>query len=1094
LNAALPESHDTDEAVLQTIRTALGQTLFVEAGAGTGKTSALVQRIIALVLSGKAIERVAAITFTEKAAAELKDRVRQGLEDHLGKEPGADATLRLALGALDRAQISTIHSFCQDLLYLFAAEAGVDPSFEVQDEIKASRRFNDRWRAYIEALSGDSQALSVVDRALGLGMTAGDLEALARELAERAEITSLLTGSLPAVRSPDWGVLSGLRARLRGLVRPIVAESDELGRRLRFTESLIDELMADNAGREVVLASAAAVIGWNFGRCGNAGDWGAALAPARDAAANVCEGLGTLLADCRTEALRDVLPLVARFVEEDARARGRDGLMTFDDLILRVRDLLRESTGAARALRERFEVLLIDEFQDTDPLQVEIALAFAAHPETGELEPGRLFLVGDPKQSIYRFRRADMAVYSRTRAAFQNTGAGLPQLRRNRRSRPVVIDWVNHVFATLMGTGDRPALQPEYLGIRKHRDADLAGPGVACFGHEVADGSNARHVRSMESRDIAAHCRAIVEEGWEVAGRTDNSTRKAAYRDIAVLMPTRAILSALERALGDAGVPYRVEGGSLVYRTQEVRDLINCLTAIDDPADEVATVGALRSPAFACSDVDIARFVAAGGRLNYLRPGTEASAGRVADALGVIRRFHEQRKDLSLAALVESFVVDRGLVEIGILDRGDRNSFRRMRYVVEQARAFEAGGPENLRALVQWLESCSQGAILDHEGAGLDDDEDAVKVLTVHGAKGLEFPIVLLAGMGSASYSRPGSYLVDHSQETVAVQVGTKGNNRRFTIGDVARLEQLEKDHSDAEFIRLLYVAATRARDHLVFSLHRTRRASRSAAALLEGAGAREPASALGPPVESGFGTPAPFEDLRVDPPSESTADEFREQRHRLVSSSKQQAYTSATRLGRAEEQKGSSEDDSEPWSRGRGGTRLGRAVHAAVQSLPLDAREVEIEAFSRAQAVAEAIPGRSAEVARLVRAALASGAAQRAREAGRVLREVPFAVTVDGVIVEGFVDMLIETENGLEIVDWKTDQISGDEVLSRLEDYRLQAGLYVFGIEEATQCKVARVTYVFASAGREESPGDPASLARGALARVRAGGSPGSL
>jgi ATP-dependent exoDNAse (exonuclease V) beta subunit len=412
-----------------------------------------------------------------------------------------------------------------------------------------------------------------------------------------------------------------------------------------------------------------------------------------------------------------------------------------------------------------------------------------------------------------------------------------------------------------------------------------------------------RQVRVMESRDVAGTAAAAVEQKWEVVDKRTDAVRNASYRDIAILIPARTSLTSLERSLAEAGVPYRVEGGSLIYRTQEVRDLINCLTAIDDPADEVAIVGALRSPAFASSDVDIARFVAAGGRINYLRGDPGSLDGPVAQALLTLRGYHERRHGQSLAALVEEFVVESGLVETGILDQGDRNSFRRMRYVVEQARAFEAKGPESLRALVQWLEGCSQQSMLDHEGAGLDDDEDAVRVLTIHGAKGLEFPIVILAGMGSAPYSRPGNYLVDRSDETIAVQVGTKRNNRRFLLGDVDHLEQLEKDHCEAEFVRMLYVGATRARDHLVVSLCRTHRASKAAAVQLEAAGAKETATVLAPTAPVGRGAHPPFEGVQVDEPAAGTADDLYEQRRALVASSGSRP-TPARRAGRFAEDK----------------------------------------------------------------------------------------------------------------------------------------------------------------------------------------------
>ncbi|HET9476001.1 MAG TPA: UvrD-helicase domain-containing protein [Dehalococcoidia bacterium] len=1082
------QATDPDEDALRTIREALNQTLFVEAGAGTGKTYALVSRVVATVLSGQSIDRIAAITFTERAAAELKDRVRQGLEKCLREQPETRDHTAPALESLDRAQISTIHSFCQELLHLFAAEAGVDPSFEVQDPVAAERRFRDRWRGFIENLSGDDEAADILDRVLGLGLTTGDLEELARELASRAELVPVLRQSMPATPAPDWTFLPRSLSDLQKLVPGSIPDTDKLRLRIEKLARLIEELVRNPAEREATLAAAVSELGDAYGRLGTRDNWANHLTSARETCKQVHGALVALLADCRSEALSRLIPLIVRFVDEDAQARGRDGLMTFDDLILRIRDLLGESTQAVQAFREKYDTLLIDEFQDTDPLQVEIALAFATDPDTRTIEPGRLFLVGDPKQSIYRFRRADMAVYSRTSTNLDAAGAARPQLRRNRRSRPAIIEWVNQVFAGMIGSGDTPSLQPEYREILPFRETELRGAGVACFGGEIDDGSLAGKVRAMESRDVAACCRAIIEEGWEVSDKPDEAHRPASYRDIAILIPTRTGLTSLERSLTDAGVPYRVEGGSLIYRTQEVRDLLNSLTAIDDPADEVAIVGALRSPAFACSDLDIARFVSGGGRIGYLRGDLSAATGPVADGLRILRDFHGRRQERSLAALVEEFVADRRLAETGILDRADRNSFRRMRYLVEQARSFEANGPESLRALVQWLEGCSQQQMLDNEGAGLDDDEDAVRVLTIHGAKGLEFPIVIMAGMAAAPNLRSSRrLLIDRSDDSVAVQTGKSA--ARFRLGDVETLENVEKEHARKEFVRLLYVAATRARDHLVFSLYRTPRASKENAAAdqLEKAGACEAIPALQfPPAP--VTAQRPFEGVQVDEPVAATPEEFDEQRRQLVGAARTQTYTSATRLGRTTEAKDAAEDDTEPWSRGRAGTRLGRAVHAAIQSLPLHPDDVAIEAFSRAQAVAEAIPNRAPDVARLVRAAFSSGAAQRARAAPRALREVPFAVTVDGVIVEGFVDMLIESPDGLEIVDWKTDRVAGEEVHSRLAEYRLQAGLYVLGIEEATRRRVHAVTYVFVSAGREESSGDPAGLAGEARARVAAG------
>jgi ATP-dependent helicase/nuclease subunit A len=1087
-----PDYAVEDRRSRELIRGARDRTLFVEAGAGTGKTSALVDRFVALVLGGKAVERIVAITFTEKAAAELRDRVRSGLERVLVSEAAPRDVIERALASLDRAQISTIHSFAQTVLRSFAAWAHVDPDFRVQDELLAERRLQERWRMYLERLGRDPRAETVVDRVLSLGLETRHLEELARNLVNQPGLAQEIARLSQNPPVPRWPDIDGIRERLAALNLATVPAGDALLERVENIVALVESLAAaPREEREAVLASGALAlrVRWGVGRGEN---WVRAggIKHVRDTMDDIAQQLNDLLRRCRTQALAELLPYLITFVEEEERERGREGLLTFDDLILHVQRLLASNEDAVRALRARYDALLIDEFQDTDPLQVAIAVTFATDPNSGRLEPGRLFVVGDPKQSIYRFRGADMAVYDQTRERIRREGGEFLELALNRRSRQPILEWVNAVFERIIH--EERGVQPQYRPIHPTRDMPLNGPAVAWMGEEV-DGVLAREVRRIEADALAERCLAVVAEGWEVFDRSTQQPRRAQFRDIAVLIPRRIMLPPLERALSAAGIPYRVEGGSLLYRTQEVRDLLNCLEAIDDPADEVAIVAALRSPAFACSDVDLAEYRVAGGSFNYLHPGLKDCQGAVAEALRVLADYHQRRHQQSLAALVESFAAERGLAEIGVLDQGDRNSFRRVRYVVEQARAFESAGPESLRAFVNWMERRSNQAILDNEGAGVDDDEDAVRVLTIHGAKGLEFPIVFLAGLGAASPPFQGNYFWDRLTGEVAVRCGAKSRGNEFTLGDVDRLTGRESFLEDAELARLLYVGATRARDHLVVSLYHkrgNRRGSKPLARRLIEAGAQRAARLPEGPAPQRVDA-APFGELAVDEAGPASASDFSRARQELVDGAIKQRHTSATALGALRKEENS--DLTEPWSRGRAATRLGRAVHAAVQSLVLDADEEMIAAFSRAQAVAEAIPGRAPEVERLVRRILRSEAAERGRRARRSLREAPFAMLVDGHVLEGFIDLLIETDDGIEIVDWKTDQIDREEVEERLREYRLQAGLYVLGIKAATGRRVNRVTYVFASAGVERSPGDPDTLAAEALNAVQTAAPPRS-
>jgi len=1079
-----------DEGAREQIRTVLGETLFVEASAGTGKTAALIDRYLSLVLAGRAVDRIVAITFTDKAAAELRDRVRTELDTRRTAETDA-ARQRLienALAALDRAQISTIHAFCQALLRFFAVLAGIDPAFEVQDEVASERRFEERWRTYLDGLGSDQDAVDAVGRVLDLGMTPRYLQELAHALWSHGELAERL-GHEPLTAPPtSWPDLSQLREELTSLPMSTVPADDKLLIPILQVLDIIDELIAapEEQRTSRLIRLLAKPPGLTFGR---AAHWGGqeAIENARHVCAAVLKTLIDTLEGLRSAALADVMPLVVRFVTGEARERGRDGALMFDDLILKVRNVLRDIPDARNRFRDRYDALLIDEFQDTDPLQAEIALAFATDPTTGHPEPGRLFLVGDPKQSIYRFRRADMAMYAQARGTLLEAGAVSVALALNRRSQPGVIDWVNQVFQGVIGPGSVESVQPPYQDLAPHREDALVGPAVACFGGEVDE--PAAVTRQREARLIAAHCRDALRQGWQVYDRREDAVRPARYRDIAVLLPARTILQPLERALAAEGIPYRVEGGSLVYATQEVRDLINCLTAIDDPSDDVAVVAALRSPAYACSDVEIAAYrLHQKGSFNYLWPGLDALEGRVPEALRHLRGWHDDRGDDPLASLVDGFINDRRVVEVGLLDSGNRNAFRRARFLIEQARAFEAAGPETLRAFVEWLERRAGDAIYDHEGAALDDDEDAVRVLTIHAAKGLEFPIVFLAGLGVAPRNQPGILGLDRGDGRIAVQAGRV--SIRFALGPVNEVMQNEKLHETSERDRLLYVGATRARDHLIVSLFHKQGSRDTAAARLIAGHAAELAEPL-PPVALAQQRPAtPFDGLAVDAADE---DGFVDARGALVTRARTLRFTSATALARDTEpveEKGEREDEAEPWSKGRGGTHLGRAVHAALQSLPWDADDAAIDAVATAQTVAEAIPHRAADAASLIRVALTSPAAQRARNARRALREVPFAFqqpdATPPVVVEGFADLVIENEDGIEIVDWKTDAVSASEIPERLRRYETQAGLYVLGLQNATGRPVTRVSYVFVSANAEQSPGEPSALAAAALLRLR--------
>ena len=305
--------------------------------------------------------------------------------------------------------------------------------------------------------------------------------------------------------------------------------------------------------------------------------------------------------------------------------------------------------------------------------------------------------------------------------------------------------------------------------------------------------------------------------------------RAAGYSDICILIRSRTHLRALERALEDGGVPYRVESGTLLLATQEVRDLLAGLRTIDDPSDQVALVGALRSPAFAITDPDLLRWVEGGGRLDYEDPG-DGPDGRVKQALACLAEFHARRHRLAPPALIEAYIGERLLAASAFGDVRPRESWRRLRYVVARARQLATSGRHSLRAFLDWIDGLARAEARDAESAEAEPDEAAVRILTIHKSKGLEFPVVLLAGLGSGRGGTSAVELIaDRQSGALICRVGQEWRTAGFEDAQAH-----EQRLADAELARLLYVATTRARDHLVLSLFRTTSAISSPAALIE--------------------------------------------------------------------------------------------------------------------------------------------------------------------------------------------------------------------------------------------------------------------
>jgi len=1054
-------------------------SLFVEAGAGTGKTTALVDRVVALIAHDQIeLRELAAITFTEAAAAELRDRIRGALEraaaglvDGVVEGPARDRC-RVALDQLDDAALTTLHGFAQRLLTEHPLEAGLPPGFEVLDDIRAGVAFEQRWGQFLDDLFDDPDLRPILLTGLILGLRFEHLRGVAQTLHDHFDRIGVAPNPEP-LPTID--------------VAPVVAALDELAV-LRKTMCTTDDdklgsHIDDLASYRAALNPSGDRLEWlewladptklACGRKGQNGNWACDINDVRNACDEADEMRSTLLDAQRRAVLHTLLTRVVDFVRAYADERRGEGTLEFHDLLVLARDLLRNDGDVRVVAARRWRCVMLDEFQDTDPLQIQLAVLLAtSEVDAGRLrwqevpiDPGALVVVGDPKQSVYRFRRADLGVYHEAQQRLGLTGVALVE---NFRSVPGILDFVNHVFGRLL-PDDVPGVQAAHVDLHHHRNAITDGaPCVALIGGAVDE--PVAKIRATEATDVAAIIQAIKRERWQVEGPTIGAVRDAEYQDIAILIPSRTVLPGLEDALERAGIPVRVESQSLLFSTAEVRDLLSILAALDDPSDEISVVAALRSPAFGCSDADLADYVQAHGRWDYRRDPVPSIAAEhpVAAGLAALRGLWEQRWWRSVSETVEAVVRERGLLELAVEKRRPRDHWRRIRYLLDQARAWDDAGSATLRSFVEWAREQADERARVVESVAPEPDDDAVRILTIHGAKGLEFPVVVLAGLSTQPPNAVPAVVWDDSGNP-QYMIGTRSADSRVETTGYDAARKAEQVHDEAERLRLLYVAMTRARDHLVVSLHHKEN-SRCHARMITEHLAGAPAQVVVPGRPESVAEDAPA----GEPPAEpATYEAWVTTRRAFLASAGRAKSVAATALAKA----GDSDDDdvdkdapptdAPPWRRGRAGTAVGRAVHAVLQTVDL-ATGADVEGAARAQALGEGVPGREQEVRELVEAVLRAPIVRSTVEEGRrYWREVPVAAQLDGILLEGFIDLLVETPDGLVVVDYKTDRVDGDADLdAALARYGVQGAAYAVALETVLGRPVSRCVFVFARTG----------------------------
>jgi ATP-dependent helicase/nuclease subunit A len=1048
--------------------------LCVEAGAGTGKTTLLVERVMHLIRSDPRMEmeNLVIITFTEKGSEELKLKVRERLQ----QESRKDASFQKALWNLDQAHISTIHSFAASILRERPVEAGVDPDFSVLDEIGNRLLLDELWEQWL-TLRMENGARGIRE-ALNSGVKLEQMQEIALRLYAHRELLPLSMENLPPL--PDAKEFVQL---LQGAVESLLSlrkahcqnESDPGFKNISelYNQLVKIQWLGDNGSLRFILDGMAV-----HATKGNKKNWIPQEVCGKQK--EICRELKSRLEEFRSnihcrvavELFHELSGFVAH-VQQEKRRRGQ---MDFHDLLLQARDLLRDHLHVRRHFQGRFRYILVDEFQDTDPLQVEIVFFLAedgpraSRWDEVELSAGKLFLVGDPKQSIYRFRRADLEIYARAREIIKRQGEIVPVFQ-NFRSVPGVIRWVNETFRPLIQPPADGDYQPRYEDLHPYRSDRGHGPAVqrlrVAEDLEEPDRKSIEKIRRLEAQRIAEAAAALQWKIWDAHAR---QWRPAQFRDVAILFPSSTGIEIYEEALRGRQVPYRLEAGRRFYRREDIVDLAVVLAAVDNPRDELALVAALRSSYFGVSDEEIFLYRAGGGSLDYQR-GRPQEASAIREAFNLLNELHAIRNAQPVARIVELLLGKTRALERLSSQPGGQQAILNLRKLAEQARAFGMAGGVSFRRFVRWLDKMRAEEHQEEDFPAAAAQEDAVSLLTVHKAKGLEFPVVILANL--MSEPRHEAACIANWAEG-RLDLALRGKDSGFCTPGYSNALRWNEVREEAEDIRLLYVAATRAQDWLVIADSPVK--EKSYGGCLRGSLEYIPALATPTPTlpVNGEGVPSStpsFPSLtggeRGAPLTRGAREalarygRWKEDRERLLAESPR-SIPVVTPSGM---ERRAVSDHIPPTSPGPDALALGRAFHAVMAAVEFPSA-ADLERRVRHAAANFGLRGQERLLLQMARQCLENPLLARARGAARFLREVPISVIMEGEMVEGSVDLIIEEQDGLVVVDYKTDDVEVGSLEERVAAYRGQLELYARSLAKASGKPVKEAIILFARTG----------------------------
>jgi ATP-dependent helicase/nuclease subunit A len=1101
------------------------RNLVVTAGAGTGKTTLLVDRLVHLLLRNPdplSITEIVALTFTNKAANEMKLRLRERLqtflavrldEDSLSEaaqkskiEVGSliaryqlskddlDRRVHDALRNIERSDIGTIHSFAASLLHLYPLEAGIDPQFHEDDGKEFDRLFDEQWDLWLgEELSLESGHADEWQKILGkLGLD--QIRALAKSLSSEAVELGRQEKSSQAIPKPVEAWLAGLESRAAALIER--HPEDRINERLiraalqvlqRYRQGAQAPDREDREVKSLLVDKAISDLkGWSDDEIAEA-----------QGVTRVARGL--LKVDAERVAL--LWALLSPFAEKFRDFFVREGFVSFDGLLIRARNLVRDNLRVREELKRQYRAILIDEFQDTDPIQYEILLYLAEQPghyvkdwRQVRLSPGKVFVVGDPKQSIYAFRRADIEAYLEVVEKLIKAQDGVEcRLTTNFRSNAGILDVVNGIFTSLIQARER--IQPPYIAIHPAPGRCVAASSKlpkVLIRKIVADDkeakANAEKARRIEGESLA---RWLKEEVLDKAA-IRNSRGEQVYaqpKDVAILLRKLTDIHDYLEPFRRHGIRYVVEGERHFYAAKEIIDAVNLFRAIENPHDRLALVGVLRSPLGGLTDREIYELHRE-HLLDYQKAndlGKNDFPSSLGELYRTLARLHEETRIMPVGDAIAYIFATLPIKLLAACSFHGEQAVANLEKLKEQAELLGRQGLTTLKEATRQLEQRVLDVKEEGESVLAEENVDAVRIMSIHKAKGLEFPIVVLAGSQSGTDGRQTTdeALFDWSTGLAGLRVGPIADLAGLYIAERARVR------AEQEQKRVFYVAMTRAREHLIVSCAPTdRRSSGSFLSMLDdslrediesvestktvrvGNGIVE-IQAISQSLAAPGRGPSKFKNGKK-PSWRFFIDTWTGRRNRHESVLNKPLFVTPTLLKRQEEWTEAIQHS--PHARLQRSLALvvGDLTHRYLHQWDFGAASESYHLTRVGEFVDRLLPDEMRGDRRKVLCELEEifGAFIQSKiyaelSGARILgREVPLLMPWDGQIMEGVIDLIYERDGLLYLADYKTDTIGREELSEGATLYHHQAHIYCAAVRQSLRREVARFKLIFLRLG----------------------------